>query len=1036
VSHSSWLLLVLPVVACAWRRRAARKYALAAGTLLALLPVAWGQTTAPTPPFAATPSVLGYNYPGETIYVRQPGAGAYAQLSFDASSPFGLLSSAASLAQIVSGSVAFSMNTPAGPLGVGPASQYLALADFIGDGSPGIALAGPVGYNDSSLTIDEYTPLFLFHASKTFQIGPNVAGVLAADFNRDGKPDLAVAYQGGTSPGAVEIFLNNGDGTFANPVKYTVGTAPISMATLDLNHDGILDLVVADAGGSTSGAVYVLLGKGDGTFTTAGSYAVGKNPLSVTIADFNGDGNPDLAVTAADNTVTILLGAGNGAFSRGSSFQTGTSPQYIAAGDVNHDGKLDLVVANEGDQTVSVFLGDGKGGFQLASTYVTSYEPNSLILTDFNGDGNLDIIQGLGDARGFGAGPNSWNIDTLLGNGDGAFRGATSRTVPGAQVVGTFLATGDFNGDGKIDAILNDKFGGNLYLFSGDGKGGFQAPATIDSLATGGSQTGPTGAVAADFNGDGRLDLAVTEQFAGQVAVLLNSAAGLQLSGTFSSGGAAPGPIVAADFNGDGKLDLAVVNAPSDDRTTPGNLSVFFGDGNGNFQLAHTYSAGSLPSSLAAADLNGDGKPDLVVTDESDPYVNPRAPGAVYVFLNDGKGGFQTPTKLTVGTYPFSVFIGDLNGDGVPDLVVASENASAAYTLSVLLGTGNGSFQPPVSVSTQYGPSGVAIKDFNGDGKADLVVSHCCGATDMTYLQGNGDGTFLPEAHFNGGANPFAVAVADLNGDGKPDLIVGGTSPLSVTPLLNNAVPAAASPIAVTSAASYAVPPVAPGMIAVIWWNGGPDFATVTLHAPSLPLPISMGGVSVTITDASGTSRNVSLLDVTPRQLNVVTPDATQVGTATITVNGSDGTAHSGTVTIASVAPGLFSATANGQGYAVGQAWNVKADGSYTITNLCCTTNAQGQQVGIPIDMGAATDTTLVVLYGTGLRGLTSLANASATVGGQTAVVDYAGAQGAFVGLDQVNLTLPQSLRGQGTVPISLTLDGKTANTLNIVMVP
>jgi uncharacterized protein (TIGR03437 family) len=493
---------------------------------------------------------------------------------------------------------------------------------------------------------------------------------------------------------------------------------------------------------------------------------------------------------------------------------------------------------------------------------------------------------------------------------------------------------------------------------------------------------------------------------------------------------------VAADFNGDGKLDLAVVNAPSDDRTTPGNLSVFFGDGNGNFQLAHTYSAGSLPSSLAAADLNGDGKPDLVVTDESDPYVNPRAPGAVYVFLNDGKGGFQTPTKLTVGTYPFSVFIGDLNGDGVPDLVVASENASAAYTLSVLLGTGNGSFQPPVSVSTQYGPSGVAIKDFNGDGKADLVVSHCCGATDMTYLQGNGDGTFLPEAHFNGGANPFAVAVADLNGDGKPDLIVGGTSPLSVTPLLNNAVPAAASPIAVTSAASYAVPPVAPGMIAVIWWNGGPDFATVTLHAPSLPLPISMGGVSVTITDASGTSRNVSLLDVTPRQLNVVTPDATQVGTATITVNGSDGTAHSGTVTIASVAPGLFSATANGQGYAVGQAWNVKADGSYTITNLCCTTNAQGQQVGIPIDMGAATDTTLVVLYGTGLRGLTSLANASATVGGQTAVVDYAGAQGAFVGLDQVNLTLPQSLRGQGTVPISLTLDGKTANTLNIVMVP
>jgi len=403
VSRSSLLLLlVLSAVACGWRRRAGRECALAAGTLLALLAVALGQTTAPTPPFAATPTVVGYDYPGETIYVRQPDTGAYTQLRFGAFTPFGLLSSAASLARVISGSVGFSMNTPASPPGVGPASQFLALADFTGDGSPGIAMAGPVGYNDSKLTIDEYTPSFLFRTSKTFPIGPNVAGVLAADFNRDGKPDLAVAYRGSTSPGAVDIFLNNGDGTFANRVKYTVGATPTSMATLDVNHDCILDLVVADeaASSAASGAVFVLPGKGDGTFTTAGSYPAGKNPLSVTIGDFNGDGNPDLAVTAADNTVTILLGAGNGAFSRGSSFQTGTSPQYIAAGDLNHDGELDLVVANERDQTVSAFLGDGKGGFQLASTYVTSYGPSSLILTDFNGDGNLDIIQGLGDARG------------------------------------------------------------------------------------------------------------------------------------------------------------------------------------------------------------------------------------------------------------------------------------------------------------------------------------------------------------------------------------------------------------------------------------------------------------------------------------------------------------------------------------------------------------------------------------------------------------------------------------------------------------
>ena len=250
-----------------------------------------GETVAPTPPFLTTFTVVGYVNPGETIYVRQPDTSSYTQLRFNAYTPFSLLSAAAGLAQIISGSVKFSMNAPAGPAGVGRASQYLATADFTGDGSPGIALAGQVGRNYSSLTIHEYTPLFLFRTTQTFSIGPNAAGVIAEDFNRDGKPDVAAVYQGSTSPGALDIVLNRGNGTFADPVKYTVGSAPISVAALDLNHDGILDLAVADTGTSGSGsggAVFVLLGKGDGTFTTAGSYSAGKNPLSVTIADVNG----------------------------------------------------------------------------------------------------------------------------------------------------------------------------------------------------------------------------------------------------------------------------------------------------------------------------------------------------------------------------------------------------------------------------------------------------------------------------------------------------------------------------------------------------------------------------------------------------------------------------------------------------------------------------------------------------------------------------------------------------------------------------
>lgn len=999
----------------------------AAAAALVLI-LALCQTQAPQVPFFTTPSLDAFSSSsGITLLVRQPD-NSYTQLRFGITPPYGMLSSMESLTAIVSGSTKLLLDAAPGPPNVGLASQYAAIGDFKGDGSPGVAYVDVVR-NRSGIYVYLGSSGFVFSTSALYTIGTQTAGAITGDFNRDGKSDIAVVYHGNsTTPGGVGILSNNGDGTFAPAVTYAAGASPVSVAALDLNHDGILDLAVADGGGTTNGAVYVLRGNGDGTFTAASNYTVGRNPLCVTIGDFNGDGHPDLAVTASDNTATILLGAGNGVFVRGSSFQTGRSPQFIAAGDLNKDGKLDLVVGNGRDQTVSAFLGDGAGGFQLRSTYVTSYGPYTLILTDYNADGNLDIIQGAGDARGFGPGIDSRDIDILLGNGDGTFQGATSSTVPGAGTV-NFLATGDFNGDGKIDALMNDKYADKLYLFAGAGNGAFQAPVALPSLATGGSQTGPSGGVAGDFNNDGRLDLAVTESFAGKVAVLLNSATGLQLSGTFASGGAVPTKIVAADFNGDGKLDLAVLNAVPDDHLTPGNLTVFFGAGNGTFQLNHTYTAGSYPSDLAVADLNGDGKPDLVVTDQSDPFATPRPDGAALVFLNDGHGGFQTPSTLAAGTYPYLVFIEDLNGDGKPDLVVGASNSHAAYTLMVLLGAGNGSFQPPATLSTLYGPSGMVFRDFNGDGKADLVVSHCCGATDMTYMQGNGDGTFLPEAHFNGGQNPFAVAASDLNGDGKQDLIIGGTSQMALTVLLNNAPPATTNPIAVTSAASYANPPVAPGMLAVIWWNGGPDFATVTLHAPSVPLPDSMGGVSATLTDAGGTSRNVGLLDVTPRQLNVLIPDATQVGTATITVNGSDGAVHSGTVMIAAVAPGLFSATANGTGFAVGQVYNVKADNSFTITDLCCAAGG----AGIPINMGADTDTTKVVLYGTGWRGRTSV---SATVGGLAAGVDYAGQQGTYVGLDQVNLVLPRSLRGQGTVSVVLTVDGKTANALNIVMAP
>ena len=942
--------------------------------------------------------------------MRQPD-NQYAQVRFGITPPYGLLSSLESLAGIISGSTSFSLAAPAGPANVGLASQYVAIGDFKGDGSPGVAYID-VARNRNKVSVYLGSPAFAFSNSASYTVGAEVAGVIAADFNQDGKTDLAVAYGGGAAAGGISILLNNGNGTSAPAVNYVAGASPISVAALDLNHDGILDLAVADHGPGSPGKVFVLLGRAGGTFGPGVFYPAGQNPLSVTIADFNGDGNPDLAVTAADNTLSILLGNAAGTFHAGPSRGTGHEPRYVAAGDFNRDGKMDLAVANALDQTVSIFLGQGNGSFQAGNSYCTSYYPESLIVTDYNGDGNLDIIQGAGDARGLGPGIESENIDILPGNGDGTFRGAISIPVAGSSITGTFLATGDFNGDGKLDAILNDKFGDILYLAAGAGGGNFQAPVALPSLAAGGNQTGPSGAVVGDFNGDGRLDLAVTEAFAGRVAVLLNSAAGLQLSGAFASGGAVPGPIAAADFNGDGRLDLAVVNAPPDDRTTPGNLTVFFGGGNGAFQLNHTYSAGSLPTAVAVADLNGDGKPDLVVTDESDPFVEPRVAGAVYVFLNDGHGGFGTPLKLTAGTYPYRVSVGDLNADGNPDLVVATEDASVRYTLAIFLGAGGGNFQPAISAATGHGPSAIAIRDFNGDGKTDLVVSHCCGATDMTYSQGNGDGTFAPEVHFNGGKNPFAVAVADLNGDGKPDLIVGGTQALSLTPLLNNTTTAATT----VNAANTASGTVAAGSIALI---SGTHLASGT----------SLTSTAITLQDSGGVSHPCALVGVTPGEVYFLIPASAANGLAAITVQSADGIVSNSTVTIATTAPGIFTTPEgrllNGL-FQVGSAgpleYTVRADPAHP-----------GQFLPVSISLNPSTSTVHLTLFGTGIRGAPQ-AQVSARAGEFPLPLQYAGAQGQVDGLDQVSLTLPYSLKGSGDLAITVTAAGQVSNAVHVTI--
>jgi len=474
--------------------------------------------------------------------------------------------------------------------GVATNPRSVTSGDFNGDGKLDLVTANAYGNNVSIL---------LGNGDGTFQAAVNYdvdfwpLSVTSGDFNGDGKPDLAVANQGSNN---VSVLLGNGDGTFQAALSYG-GRTPFSVVSGDFNGDGKPDLAVANRG---SNNVSVLLGNGDGTFLAPASYLAGSNPVSVVSADFNGDGKPDLAVVNnGSNTVSVLLGNGNGTFQAAVSYSVGSAlPVSVTSGDFNGDGKLDLAVALQATDRVSVLLGNGDGTFQAAVPYAVGSGPLSVASGDFNGDGFLDL-----------ATANRTNVSVLLGNGDGTFQPAVGYgTDPSRRSV----TIADFNGDGKLDLALaggtnpgtNDN---SVNVLLGNGDGTFQAAVSYH-------QTGSVlfSVTSGDFNGDGKLDLVAAngswDTFApeGSVSVLLGNGDGTFQAAVNYAVGFLPLSVMSGDFNGDGKLDLAVANQKSN------SVSVLLGNGDGTFRVAVSYSAGTAPASVTSGDFNGDGKLDLV----------------------------------------------------------------------------------------------------------------------------------------------------------------------------------------------------------------------------------------------------------------------------------------------------------------------------------------------------------------------------------------------------------------------------------------
>jgi hypothetical protein len=319
-----------------------------------------------------------------------------------------------------------------------------------------------------------------------------------------------------------------------------------------------------------------------------------------------------------------------------------------------------------------------------------------------------------------------------------------------AEESAAFVASGDFNNDGIPDlVVVNDLYVGTISVSLGVGDGTF-LPAVVYSVGN-----YPQSVAVGDFNHDGKLDLVVTNDDGDDVSVLLGNGDGTFQTQTTFATGTEPHGVAVADLNRDGIEDLVVVNNGNN------TVSVLLGVGDGTFQTQVTYAVGRQPIGVATGDFNNDGFLDLAVGNREDQTVS------ILLGVGDGTFGTETVFDLLKGVYPYYLTTGDLRQNGTLDLVIPSGQSSS---VCVVLGNNDGTFPHPVVYTVGNAPEGLALGDVNNDGILDLVVADTGDDGLVSVLIGNGDGTFAAKTDYSVGNGPINVALADYNGDGLLDL--------------------------------------------------------------------------------------------------------------------------------------------------------------------------------------------------------------------------------------------------------------------------
>ncbi|MFI5398198.1 MAG: FG-GAP-like repeat-containing protein [Candidatus Binatia bacterium] len=567
--------------------------------------------------------------------------------------------------------------------------------------------------------------------------------------------------------------------------------------------DGIPDLITALATATPN--VTVMIGNGDGTFSSSVSTSIGRIPTALALGDFNGDNAADLVV-ASGNDVAFLQGNNDGTF-KSPVVVAAVGATALAAVDVDHDGHLDLVVVN--DSGVTVFLGDGKGAFGPGiGTCVTGANaghacsvdtqavdcPGSICVSvalnpggsaiavaDFNVHGNVDLAV---------TNSNTGTVAVLVGDGNGHF--AVSETLSENSVtkepVG--IAVGDVNGDGHLDIVVVDKGSDDIAVFKGLSGGKFQSPVFF---ATGPANSQPDGIALLDANQDGKLDVAVSNYITSDVSVLLGDGTGSFAAPRAFVSDQEPLALVAGDVNGDKIPDLVALNQGYQGP----DAVVLLGQGDGSFRGVENVIVEDNPTAVVAGDLDNHAQCDLIVAHSS---------GTVLVRRALTGGGFATAEALQSHGDAVAIGRGDFNGDGWLDIVAVNKSTS---DVSVFLGRREG-FPPlpqktpavPQNYPVGDGASALAVADWNGDGRPDLAVARAPLAAPgvVSILLAKPDGSFGAAASVTVDVNPMALDVGDFNNDGKLDLAVANS--VLTTAHLASAITATATVLTLTDASA------------------------------------------------------------------------------------------------------------------------------------------------------------------------------------------------------------------------------------------